>query len=271
MAVLPKNRADRLRWAVVDSLVIARRDLTHWIRRPTQVVGGMLFPAFSILLFGYVFGSSIIIPGGGDYREFLMPGLFGQTMMFGIGQTMTAVTTDADRGVTDRFRSLPMSKTAVVAGRSIADIANSSLDLLILMACGLIVGWTWHGSFGAALAGAGLLLLLRFGVIWVGIYIGLVLPSPESVSSAWMLLFPFTMIANTFVLPSSMPDWLRVLAEWNPLSATVGATRELFGNPGVAGDSWVSQHYLLMAVVWPVLLVAIFLPLSIRRYRRLSN
>ncbi|MFD8491835.1 ABC transporter permease [Amycolatopsis sp. NPDC059657] len=259
-----------MRHAVTDALLLARRDLIHWVRRPSQVLSGMLFPVVSILLFGYVFGSAIVVPGG-DYREFLMPGLFGQAMMFGIGQTMTAVTTDADRGVTDRFRSLPMSSSAVVAGRSIADILNSALDLTILIICGLAVGWSWHLGLGAALGGIALLLLLRLGFIWVGIYLGLILPSPESVSAAWMLLFPFTMISNIFVLPASMPGWLAAIADWNPLSATVGAARELFGNPGLNAGSWVREHYILLAIAWPSLLVAIFLPLSIRRYRMLSR
>jgi ABC-type multidrug transport system permease subunit len=164
-----------------------------------------------------------------------------------------------------------MSRSGVVLGRSIADILNSTLDLVVLMACGLVVGWQWHNGFGNVLLAVALLLLLRFAVIWAGIYIGLLLSSAEAGAVIWGLLFPITMIANTFVSPEMMPGWLGAVAEWNPLSATVGAIRELFGNPGMAGPSWAAQHYTLLAVVWPLVLLAIFLPLSVRRYRRLSR
>jgi ABC-2 type transport system permease protein len=192
-------------------------------------------------------------------------------MMFGIGETATGVATDAAKGVTDRFRSMPMSQAGVVAGRSLADMVNALAGIVLLVACGLAVGWRWHGGLGQALAAVGLLLLLRFAFIWVGIWLGLVLPSPEAVAAMYGLLFPVTMIANTFVAPELMPGWLGAIADWNPLSATVSATRELFGNPGLGGGSWIARHALPMAVVWPLALVAVFLPLSVRQYRRLSR
>ncbi|MBP2324485.1 ABC-type multidrug transport system permease subunit [Kibdelosporangium banguiense] len=269
--VIPRTPWERAKWGVIDAWVVTRRDLTHWVRQPTQIIAGLMFPIVSVLLFGYVFGSAMNVPGGGNYREFLMPGMFGQAMMFGIGTTMTAVVTDKVLGITNRFRSMPMARSGVVVGRSLADMLNSVLDLVVLVLCGLIVGWTWHGGFGAMLAALGLLLLLRFAFIWIGIYVGLLLPNAESGAAAWGLLFPLSMIANTFVAPQMMPSWLGVIAEWNPLSATVGAARELFGNPGMGGVTWASQNPVLLAILWPVALIAIFLPLSVRRYRKLGR
>jgi ABC-2 type transport system permease protein len=268
---LPTTVGDRLHGMLVDAGTVAWRDLIHWRRDPARIWGSLLYTIISVLLFGYVFGSAIVVPGGGDYREFLMPGMFALTMMFGIGETATGVATDAAKGVTDRFRSMPMSQVGVVAGRSLADMVNALLGIVLLVACGLAVGWRWHGGLGQALAAVGLLLLLRFAFIWVGIWAGLRLPSVEAVGAMYGLLFPLTMLANTFVSPELMPGWLGLIADWNPLSATVTATRELFGNPGLGGESWISQHALPMAIAWPVALVAVFLPLSVRRYRRLSR
>ncbi len=185
-----------------------------------------------VLLFGYVFGSSIVLPDGGNYREFLMPGLFVMTMALGIAQTVISVTTDNAQGITDRFRMIPMSGSAVVARRSHADLATSSFDLLVLIACGLLVGWRANGTVWQTLAAIGLLLLLRYALTWVGIYLGLTLRSPELVGVARAPIYPLTMISNTSVLPEQMPAWLGAIAEWNPLSAAVSATGELFGNPG---------------------------------------
>ncbi len=268
---IPRTPGERFRWGAVDAWALTHRTLTTWTRQPAQIIAGLLYPIVSVLLFGFVFGSAMSVAGGGDYREFLLPGMFGQAMIFGIGATMTAISTDKARGITNRFRSMPMSRSGVVLGRSLADVLNSMIDLVMLMTCGLIVGWRWHNGFGDVLVAVALLLLLRFAAIWVGIYIGLLLPTPETGAAIWGLLFPLTMIANTFVSPELMPGWLGTIAEWNPLSATVGAIRELFGNPGLQGTSWAAQHSMLLAVLWPSALLAIFVPLSVRRYRRLSQ
>lgn len=261
-----------LRWALHDSWAIARRDLLHWVAEPFRIVAALLWPVTFVLLFGYVLGSGMRVPGGGDYMEFLIPGLMVQTMAFGIGETMTAITTDKARGVTDRFRSMPMAASAVVVGRSMADMINAVFAVIVLLACGLVVGWEWHGSLPEALAAVGLLLLLRFAFLWIGIYLGLLAKSPEAVNGLWGALFPITMLTSAFVAPELMPGWLGFIAEWNPLSSTVGATRDLFGNPGApAGGSWIADHALLMAIAWPVAIVAAFLPLSVRRYGRLSR
>jgi ABC transporter DrrB family efflux protein len=273
---MPGTLLGRLRWALADAWTVARRDLIHWVGRPFGIVVTLLFPVMLVLMFGYLFGGAMSVPGanasgGGDYREFLMPGMFVMTMAFGLEATMTSVVTDAARGVTDRFRSLPMSPSAVVLGRSIADMMSSALGLAIMISCGLLVGWRWHGSLGEVLVAVGLLLLLRFSLLWVGIYLGLVAKSPEAVAAVQILVWPVLFLSNTFVAPETMPGWLGAISEWNPLSATVAATRELFGNPGWGGGSWAAQNALALAAAWPLVIFAVFFPLCVRRYRRLSR
>jgi ABC transporter DrrB family efflux protein len=260
-----------LRWAVADGWQVTRRDLLHWVRQPAPVIVGLLFPVLLVLMFGYLFGGAMTVPGGGDYKEFLLPGMFGMTMAFGLEATMIAVSTDVQRGVTDRFRSMPMAPSAVVVGRCGADLLNSAAALAVMLACGLLVGWQAHNGAGQALAAVGLLLWLRFALLWLGIYLGLVIRNPEAAVAVQILIWPIGFLANTFVAPGTMPGWLGTVAEWNPLSSTVAAARELFGNPGWGGDSWVAQNAILMAFLWPLLLVAIFFPLSVRRYRNLSR
>ena len=270
-AAIPTTLSDRLRWAIVDAWTIAGRDLLHWGRQPAQVVVGLLFPVMMVLMFGFLLGGGMAVPGGGDYREFLMPGMFAMTMVFGLEATMVAVTTDAAKGVTDRFRSMPMAPSAVVAGRSIADMLNSTLGLAVMIACGLAVGWRPRNGLGQAALAVGLLLLLRFALLWVGIYLGLLVKSPEAVVAVQILVWPLGFLSNTFASPATMPGWLGTIVAWNPLSATVAATRELFGNPGWGGGSWIEQQAIPMAVAWPLLLFAIFFPLTVRRYQRLSR
>jgi len=268
---VPRTLLERLRWAVVDAWTVTRRDLAHWARQPAVVVVALLFPVMTVLMFGYLFGGAMSVPGGGDYREFLLPGMFALTMVFGIEATMVAVTSDAAKGVTDRFRSMPMAPSAVVAGRGIADMLSSTVGLAVLIACGLAVGWRWHHGAGQALLGVGLLLLLRFALLWVGIYLGLLARSPEVVTAVQILVWPLGFLSNVFVAPATMPGWLGAVAAWNPLSATAAATRELFGNPGWGGEAWIAENALAMAVVWPLVLLAVFFPLSVRRFQRLSR
>jgi len=260
-----------LRWAFSDGWTVTRRDLMQWARQPAPVIVGLLFPVLLVLMFGYLFGGAMAMPGGGDYKEFLLPGMFAMTMAFGLEATMIAVSTDVRRGITDRFRSMPMASSAVVVGRCGADLLNSAAGLAVMLGCGLVVGWRAHNGPAATLAAIGLLLLLRFALLWVGIYLGLVVRNPEAVAVVQILVWPVSFLSNAFVAPGTMPGWLGTIAEWNPLSSTAAATRELFGNPGWSGESWVTQHAILMAVVWPVALVAIFFPLSVRRYRGLSR
>jgi ABC-2 type transport system permease protein len=232
---------------------------------------GWFFPVMIVLMFGLLFGGAIRVSHGGSYFEFLMPGMFATTMLFGLEATMIAVTTDASRGVTDRFRSLPMSASAVVLGRCLADLLNSIVGLAVMVGVGLLLGWRWYAGLAPALAAVGLLLLLRFALLWVGIFFGLRAKGPESVTSVQILVWPISFLSNAFVDPATMPPWLEVCAQWNPLSATTSAIRQLFLNPGWQAGSWSAEHAVLLAMVWPVLLVAIFLPLSVRAYRRLNR
>ena len=268
---MPETAAQRLRWSLADAWTVTGRDLAHWARQPGTLAMNLAFMVMVVLMFGYLFGGAMTVPGGGSYREFLMPGMFALSMLFGIESTMVAVTTDAARGVTDRFRSMPMARSAVVAGRGIADMLSSVLGLAVLVACGLLVGWRWHNGAGDALAALGLLLWFRFALVWVGVYLGLLVRNPEAVVAVQILVWPLGFLSNAIAPTATMPGWLGALAEWNPLSATVTATRELFGNPGLGGVSWADHHAQLLAVVWPLLILAVFVPLAVRRWQRLSR
>lgn len=262
---------ERLYWALADCWTIVRRGLTHYVRQPTNIAWQLGFPIVSVLLFGYVFGSAMSVPGGGDYREFLMPGMFGMTMAMSFMNTAYLVVYDSARGVTDRFRSMPMASSAVVTGRGVSDLIGASVDLIVLGLTALVIGWRSDGGFLATLAAFGLFMLLRFALIWVGVWIGLLVPNEEAAGSLFAVAFPFAMISSVFVAPSLMPDWLGAIAQWNPVSSTVTAARELFGNPVAASDSWIEQNAMLMSVVWPVAITVIFLPLAVRRFQRLSR
>ncbi|GAA1118855.1 ABC transporter permease [Nocardiopsis metallicus] len=270
----PRVWVRRAGWAVADSTVVARRYLAHLVYKPDEVIGTLMIPVLAVLLFGFVFGEAMgaaMGVGGEDYRDFLMPGLFALTMAFGIGNTTIAVVTDVGRGVVDRFRTLPMAPSALLVGRGMADVVSAVVDLVVLVGMGLLIGWQWHNGPVAALAALGLLLLLRLAFTWIGIYLGLLVRSPEAAMKFFSLVFPLAMVAETFVPTEVIPGWLAPVAEWNPLSATVLACRELFGNTTVVGESWVAQNALLMAVVWPLVLLAVFVPLALRRYRKLSS
>ena len=262
---------ERVRWAARDGWLIARRDMDQWVREPQMIVWGLIYPIMFVLLFGYVFGSGIVVPGGGNYREFLMPGMFAQTMAFGIGETLAAVQADAQKGVTDRFRSMPMAPSAVVVGRCIANTLYSAASLALLAGAGLAIGWRWHGTPAETALAFGLLLLLRMSFLWIGIYAGLKAKSPEAANAVYGLLYPVTMLSNVFIATELMPPWLGFIAELNPLSATTTATRELFGNPGVASEGWLAENALLLAVVWPLVITAVTLPMAVRAYQRLSR
>jgi ABC-2 type transport system permease protein len=269
--VVPQTLASRLRWIIADGWVITRRDLLHWRIQPGAIVAALLFPVFMVLTFGYLFGGAISVPGGGNYRDFLLPGMFAMTMLLGVGKTMISINTDVSKGITDRFRSMPMALSALPIGRTLADILDSAVALAVMIGCELAVGWRVHDGTTRALEAVGLLLLLRFALVWVGIYIGLVVRGAEAVNAVYTLEFPLGFLSSAFVAPATMPGWLAVIAEWNPLSSTVAATRQLFGNPGAGGGSWVTQHAVVMAVAWPAAISVAFMILSARTYRWLSR
>ncbi|WP_328365019.1 ABC transporter permease [Micromonospora zamorensis] len=255
---------------LTDSGTLIWRGLARWRRDPGPLIASLGFNILIVLMFAYLFGGALQVPGGGSYREFLMPGMYVMTMVFGISLTTIAVADDLERGVTDRLRSMPVSPLAPLVARAVADMLFALVTLAVLLVTGLAIGWRAHGGAGATLAAVGLILLLRFALIWVGIFLGLVTRGQTAVVAVQTLEFPLGFLSNAFVAPSTMPAWLGAVAAWNPLSATVGATRELFGNPGWGGDSWAAQHYPWLAVLWPIALVAVFLPLSLARYRRLA-
>lgn len=258
-----------LRWLVADSFALTGRDLAHWVRQPAPALIGWAFPALLALMFGGLFGGAMNVPGGHDYFTFLMPGMFALTMFFGLESTMLAISADASKGVTDRLRSLPINSAAVVAGRCLADLlyAVVGLALMVLLALGL--GWRPSGvlEFVAAM---GLLLLFRFALLWVGVSLGLAAGSTEMVMAVQILIWPVSFLSSVFVAPSTMPGWLAVVAEWNPLSATATAVRTLLGAPLEQGG-WATVNALGLAVAWPVVLTLVFLPLAALQYRNLSR
>lgn len=271
MTTVAEAPARRAYWALADCWTIVRRDLTHLVKQPSLIAWQLGFPIVSVLLFVYVFGSAMVVGEGTDYVSYAMPGMFAMTMAFGFMNTAMAVVVDKERGVTDRFRSMPMSPSAVVTGRGVSDVLHAGLDLVVLAVIALVIGWRSAGGLGATLVAFGLLLWLRFALIWVGVLLGLICPNQESAGNLFAVAFPFGMVSSVFTPPHLMPDWLGAIAMWNPVSSTANAIRELFGNPLPTGDSWVEQHPVLMAVVWPAVLTAVFLPLAVRKFQRLSR
>ncbi|WP_030354484.1 ABC transporter permease [Streptomyces scopuliridis] len=262
-----------LGWALADSWTMTRRELARWARQPVQVVVGLVFPVMLLLMFGFLIGGGRGIEGA--YVEFLVPGMLALTMAFGLESTMLAVTQDLNKGVVDRFRSMPMASSAVLVGRSVADMLQSALGLAVLIGVGYAIGWRWHGGPADFLAAVGLLLLFRFAMLWIGIQLAMVAGRPEMVQAVQILVWPVGFLSNAIATPESMPGWLGAVVEWNPMSATATAVRDLFGTPGggagATAGSWAAEHAGTLAVLWPVALLALFFPLAVRRFGRLSR
>ncbi len=260
-----------LAFALADGAVIAKRNLIKTKRLPDVLVWTTMSPIMFVLLFAYVFGGSIKIPGIA-YREFLIAGIFAQNVIFGASFTGVGLADDMTKGVIDRFRSLPMARSAVLVGRTASDIVNNSIAITVMAITGLIVGWRIHTSIIEALGGFVLLLLFAYSISWIMAFVGLKVRSVEVVNNAaFMFIFPLTFIANTFVPSQNLPTVLRTFAEWNPVSSLAQAARESFGNavPYVSrSDAWSLNHPALYVVMWVALILAIFVPLSIRQYTR---
>lgn len=254
-----------------DSWVIAKRNLIRIKRVPEVLVFVLLSPIMFVLLFAYVFGGSINIPGG-SYREFLIAGIFAQTVVFGSTFTGVGIAEDIQKGIIDRFRSLPMSQSAVLVGRTASDVLYNVLTLLIMGLTGLVVGWRIHSSIWEAATGFGLLLAFAYTFSWVMAYVGLLVPSVEVINNAsFMVIFPVTFIANTFVPAENLPTVLRTFAEWNPISALTQGVRELFGNipPGSPDPTaWPLQNPVIYTLIWAVLIIGVFAPLASIRYQK---
>src|SRR3954464_8364178 len=253
-----------LTMAVSDGLTITRRNLIKVKRVPDLIVFATLSPIMFVLLFRFVFGGAINVPGNVSYAEFLLPGIFTQTVIFGSTITGASIAEDLQKGLIDRFRSLPMSRSAVLIGRTVADLGLSAISIVVMAVTGLVVGWRIHSSVGEALAGFLLLLLFAYSVSWLMAVVGLLVRTPEVVNNAsFIVIFPLTFVANTFVPLETFPPVLRTFAEWNPVSAVVQAARELFGNtvPGVpVPDAWSLQNPVLYTVIWTVGFLAVFVP-----------
>ncbi|WP_326591950.1 ABC transporter permease [Streptomyces brevispora] len=260
--------------SVRDSLVIARRNLIRMTRIPEMVIFGLIQPIMFVVLFTYVFGGSIKVGGTISpqaYREFLMAGIFAQTVTFATAGAGAGIADDMHKGLIDRFRSLPMSRGAVLTGRTLADLVQTALTLVVLAGVALIVGWRVHENIAKVLFGFVLLLLLGYAFSWIGALIGLTVRTPEAATSGGLIwLFPLTFISNAFVDANQMPTFLRHIAEWNPFSATVQACRVLFGNLPegfVTPDAWPMQHPIIASILWSVLILVVFRTLAVRKYR----
>ena len=258
---------------VSDALVITWRNRTRIPRIPELAVFAVLQSIMFVLLFAYVFGGAIRMPGGGDYKEFLMPGIFAQTIAFASATTAVGMADDMGKGLIDRFRSLPMARSAVLSGRTVADTIYQAGILLVLMVAGLVVGWRVHTDLAQFLLAVALLLAFAHVMAWLGIWIGLTAPNTEVAQQLiFVTIFPLTFVSNVFVPPASLPPVLQPIAEWNPVSTLTAATRELFGNPNpYVGDGIPAQHPVLVTLVWMALLLAVFAPLAIRKYRNASR
>ncbi|MFI1029867.1 ABC transporter permease [Streptomyces sp. NPDC020951] len=250
-------------YPLTDSWTMTRRELAHWARHPGRVVVGLVFPVMLLLMFGYLIGGGRGVSG--DYLDYLMPGMLALTMAFGLEGTMLAVTQDLNKGVIDRFRAMPMADGAVLVGRSAADMLQSVLGLAVLSAVGLALGWRPQGGPGAFLGAVGLLLLFRFAMLWIGIHLALVAGKPEMVQAVQILVWPVGFLSNALATPAAMPGWLGTAVEWNPMSRTATAVRDLFG--GLGAD----PAHIWAAVGWPLALLAIFFPLAVRKFTHMSH
>ncbi len=267
----PRSRGGLIQSAH-DSWVVAKRNLRRMTRIPEIVIFGLIQPIMFVVLFSFVFGGAMLVGGSSSpvvYRNFLMAGIFAQTVTFATAGAGAGIADDMHKGVIDRFRSLPMARGAVLTGRTIADLVQTALTMLVLIIVALIVGWRIHNGIPKALAAFGLLLLLGYAFSWIGALIGLSVRTPEAATSGGLIwLFPVTFISIAFVDSRQMAGWLQPIAEWNPFSATVQACRVLFGNPGVSpSDAWPMQHPVWASILWSLVILVVFRTLAVRKYR----
>jgi len=266
-----------VRRAFSDGLVIAWRNLKRIPRIPELAIFAILQSIMFVLLFAFVFGGAIPVPGNSNpnaYREFLMPGIFAQTIVFAAATTAIGMCDDINKGIIDRFRSLPMARSAVLTGRTSSDVVYNAGILVVLMVTGFAVGWTNNNGFGALLAGIALLLLFAFAMAWIGVWLGMSVPTVEVAQQvSFTVIFPITFVSTAFVPLNRLPDWLQPFAEWNPTSTLSSSLRNLWGNPNPypAGSSLASTDPILVTLAWVVIILAIFAPLGVRRYRSMSR
>ena len=259
--------------AVADGRIVAWRNLKRVPRIPELAIFAILQSIMFVLLFAFVFGGAIPLPGGGSYREYLMPGIYIQTLAFASITTAIGMADDMNKGLIDRFRSLPMARSAVLSGRTSADVVYNAGILVVLMLSGLVVGWGVHSSVGEFLVAIALMLAFTFAMAWIGVLLGLMVKTVEVAQQlGFLVIFPLTFLSNAFVPTETLPGVLQPIAEWNPISALVAATRELFGNPNpFPSDSFPGEHALLLSVLWTAGLIVVFAPLAVRRYRSIDR
>lgn len=256
-----------------DGWTVTWRNLLKLRRNPEMLVFAVLQPIMFVLLFSQVYGGSIQIEGG-NYTEYLMAGIFGQTVLFGSTFSGYQMAQDLKEGLIDRFRTLPMHSSAVLFGRTSADLVLNAISMVIMIATGALVGWRFHDGWPSFLAGVGILLLFSYAFSWVMTLIGIVVRTPEVINNAsFMVLFPLTFISNAFVQASNLPRPLEVFANWNPVSALVQAARQLFGNTGTApvADTFPMQHPVLTVLGGSALMLAVFIPVAVARFRQASS
>jgi ABC-2 type transport system permease protein len=264
----------RLRWLVGDAAVLAKRQFAHIRQIPEKLFDVTLQPLMFVLLFSFVFGGVIAVPGGGDYKEYLIGGILVQTLAFGMMGPGISMATDLGEGIIDRFRSLPMSRPAFLLGHLTAEFAASVLAVTIMVLTGLIVGWGISSSPLEALAGFGIIALLAISMLWLGTLIGVIARSPDVVQGiAFTTIFPLTFVANTFVPVGGLPDGLRQFAEYNPVSAWAAAVRTLFGNPTAIpdGSAWPLEHPVVASIAWCLAILAVVVPVTVRAYRNRTS
>lgn len=271
--VVPMTQQDALREWLSDVHAVTARNLTRLKRNP-DVIGFTLFqPIMFVLLFSQVYGGAIQVEGS-NYTEFLMAGIFAQTVIFGSTISGSYMALDIKEGIIDRFRSLPMAPSAVLVARSCSDFVLNVVAMTVMIGTGYLVGWRFRESLGSFVIGLVLLLLFAWAFSWVMILLGLLVKSPETLNQAiFIVLFPLTFISNAFVPSHTLPTVLRVIAEWNPISALVQAVRTLFGNLGdlPVPEVWPMQHPILTVLAGVVIMLLVFPPLAVARFRSRSS
>ncbi|MDT5079641.1 MAG: hypothetical protein QOJ80_4278 [Mycobacterium sp.] len=279
-AVSPRSAVDvtrpvtRQTGIVAQSWIMVKRNMIHTKRMPEMLSDVTAQPIMFVLLFAFVFGASISNTGGASYREFLLPGIQAQTIVFTAFVVASGITADVEKGIIDRFRALPIRRSSVLIGRSVASLIHSSIGVVVMAITGLCIGWRIRGSFADAVLAFALILVFGFGIIWFGILIGSLMRSVEAVNGVmFTVLFPITFLANTFAPTEPMPKWLRVIAEWNPVSSLAQAMRELWGNGPVAPpDAQLPLHHPVLAtVLWSLAMTAVIAPFALRAYARRTS
>lgn len=254
--------------ALSDTVALLGRHMRHIARTPEKLISVTLMPVAYVVIFGLLFGSAIAVPGG-KYGEFLMAGIFAQTMLTNISSTALGVADDLGNGLVDRFRSLPMSQAAVLVARTTSNLVLSMMSIAVMALVGLTIGWRVHTGFGPAVAAFGILLFFGLAMAWLGALIGLLVRSAEAISSvAFIIVMPLTFLSNAFIPLGGLPAWLRVVCEWNPISSVVAACRGLFGNPTApVGSSFPAEHPIPLAVALTLAVLVLTVPLAVRAYR----